>query len=108
MALGDKVAELEKRAATHTERLDYTLKTLDAVYDAHNEAARDLANLRREYEKEIALLKREVEELMSWRADRKRQDEEWSRRLWAFGPNLLAAVVGGLIAAGIAYFIPRR
>jgi chromosome segregation ATPase len=108
MALGDRVAELETSAATHAERLDTIVRSLDTVFDDQEETARELADVRREHEKEIALLKREVEELKNWRTERKRQDEEWSRRLWAFGPNLLAAVVGGVIAAAIAYLIPRR
>ncbi len=108
MALGDRVAELEKTAAKLLARLDVADRTLDALSNDHKLSDRELADVRREHETEIALLKREIEELKSWKSDRKKQDEEWSRRLWAFGPNLLAAVIGGLIAAAIAYFIPHR
>jgi len=64
--------------------------------------------LRREYEKEIALLKRELEEFKKWTEEQKMASAERSRRLWAFGPNALGAVISGLIAAAVAYFIARR
>src|SRR6266508_707618 len=118
MALGDKVEELQRAAATLTERLNHAVKSLDALYDAHKDTAHHLAELRREYErevtqlkreveKEVALLTREVEDFKKWKDDEKKQGDEWNRRLWAFGPNLLAAVIGGLIAGAIAYFIRR-
>jgi hypothetical protein len=104
---GEKIDELEKLGERLTERIDTTRKELEAVYDAHSETARAVADMRREYDRQITLLTREVEELRSWKADTKKHSEEWSRRLWAFGPNLLAAVVGGLIAAAVAYLVPR-
>jgi predicted RNase H-like nuclease (RuvC/YqgF family) len=107
MALGDKVDELQRSVATLTERLDNARKWLDRLDDSYEENAHHLADVRRENERVIALLQREVEELKKWKDDKKKQDDEWSRRLWAFGPNLLAAVIGGLIAAAIAYFIKR-
>jgi predicted RNase H-like nuclease (RuvC/YqgF family) len=107
MALGDKVDELQRSVATLAERLDNARTWLNALDDEHKETARQLADLKREHERKIALLEREVEELRKWKDDKKKQDDEWARRLWAFGPNLLAAVIGGLIAAAIAYFIKR-
>ncbi len=102
-----KIDELEKLGVTLLTRLDNADKELSAVYAAHKEFVQQLADLRREYEREIALLKREVEELKKWKDDSKKQGEERTRRLWAFGPNLLAAVIGGLIASAIAYFTKR-
>ncbi len=104
MALGDKVEELQKDVATLWERLDTAVKTLGGVIDTQ----RRLADMLRDVEKESALLKREVEELRKWKDDQKKRDEEFSRRLWAFGPNLLGEIVGGLIAAAVTYFIARR
>lgn len=108
MALGDKVDELQRTAATLIERLDNALKSLDAVYEAQRETARELGDLRRQHEMEIALLKRELEEFKKWKDEQRKERDERSRRLWAFGPNILAAVIGGLIAAAVAYFVPRR
>jgi len=108
MALGDKVERLQETVAGLVEQVSTVRDRGNALYAAHSETARIVADLRREHEKEVALLKREIEELRGWKADQKRQGEKWSRRWWAFGPNLFAAVVGGLIAAAIAYFIPRR
>ena len=69
---------------------------------------KDDALLRSDHQRELALLKQELEALKNWKNDHKKQGEEWSRRWWAFGPNFLAAIVGGLIAAAIAYFVPRH
>jgi hypothetical protein len=57
-------------------------------------AAETWSDMRREHEKGIALLKREVEELKKWKEDQKKEHDEHGRRLWAFGPNLLAAIIG--------------
>ena len=108
ISLGDKVEDLQRTGAILVERVDNTLKLLDDLYDDHNDLARELADLRRQYEREIALLKREVEDFKKWKDDQKREREELSRRLWAFGPNAFGAVLSGLIAAAVAYFISRR
>jgi len=104
---GEKIDELEKLAVNLQTRLESAEKAIDDTDAASEELARQLAGLRREHETELALLKLEVEELRKWKDDQKRAGEERSRRVWAFGPNLLAAVVGGLIAAAITYFLKR-
>ena len=104
----EKITELEKLGATLVERLDTALKEVEVVDRAHSETARVVADLRREYEKEIVLLKREVEDLKKWKEDQKKAGEERSRRLWSFGPNVVGAVISFLGAAVIAYFISRR
>jgi hypothetical protein len=130
MALGEEVKRLQETSAALLERVRSQARAIRKVEDAHAETARILADLRRDSEREIALLmqeiesraihlraeqerelaalRREIEELKNWKAETKKQGEEWSRRIWAFGPNLVAAVIGGLIAAGFAYFIPRH
>jgi hypothetical protein len=104
----EKITELEKLGATLLVRLDAALKEVEVVDNAHSETARSVADLRREYEKEIALLKREIEDLKKWKEDQKKAGEERSRRLWAFGPNDVAAVISVFGAAAVAYFISRR
>lgn len=119
MALGDKVEELQRTVATLLERVDTIRKLLDASDDAHRDTARQLtemrreydkqlADLRREHEKELALLRREVEDLKKWRDDQNKDREERSRRAWSFEPAALGALINGLLAAAIAYFISRR
>jgi hypothetical protein len=108
MALGDKVDELQRAAATFAERLDNALKALDALYATQREGDRALADFRRDAEREIALLKREVDDWKRWRDDDKREREERSRRLWSFGPNVASALISGIISAAVAYFIARR
>ena len=104
----EKITELEKFVAALIERSEATTSGVKTVDDAHAETARVLADLRREYEKEIALLKREVEDLKKWKEDQKRAGEERTRRAWSFGPNIVGAVISVLGAAAVAYFISRR
>jgi predicted nucleic acid-binding Zn-ribbon protein len=104
----DKISDLEKAVATLQERIDTARREMATVKTIHAETARVLADLRREHEREMALLKREVEDLKKWKDEQKKMGEERSRRLWAFGPNIIAALIGGLIAAAVAYFMPRR
>jgi chromosome segregation ATPase len=108
MALGDKVEELQKAVAALIERLDSTVKSLDFLTEAHRESVRELANLRREQEKETALLRREIEALNKWKDELKDESRERGRRVWAFGPNVVGALISGLIAAAVAYFVASR
>ena len=101
---GEKIDELEKLGATLIARLDTAVKELEGVDNAHSETARALAALRLEF----VLQKREIDDLKMWKDDQKKERDERSRRMWSFGPNILAAVISGLIAAAVAYFISRQ
>jgi len=108
MALSDKVGELERTAATLIERVTNAAESLGGLHGAHEELAREFSDLRRAYEREIALQRRDLDDFKKWQDEQKKEREERNRRLWAFGPNLLGAVVNGLIAAAVAYFISHR
>jgi hypothetical protein len=130
MALADVVVRLQETTTILSEHVKNLKGTVAAVEEAHAKTAQQLAGLRAEYDKEVALLKqriettvallkaeherelallkREIEDWKSWKADHKKQTDEWARRLWAFGPNILAAILGGLIAAAVNYFVPHR
>ena len=105
---GEKVDELKDAVALLTERLQNTVDDLQSFEDKLSELARGLADLRREDEKEIALMKRELEDLKKWKDEQKKEHDEWGRRVWAFGPNVTGAIVSGIIAALVAYFISRH
>ena len=105
---GEKIDELKDAVAQLTERLQNGIDDLNSFEDKLTELARSLADLRREDEKDIALLKRELEELKKWKDEQKKEHDEWGRRAWAFGPNVIGAVVSGIIAALVAYFISRH
>jgi predicted RNase H-like nuclease (RuvC/YqgF family) len=108
MALGDKVEDLQRATAILTQREETTSQSLASLANEHKQDMRELAGVRREHEREIALLKREIEDLKRWKDDQKKEREEWGRRLWAFGPNVVAALLSGLISAIVAYFVARR
>jgi hypothetical protein len=104
---GEKIDEMTATVALLIERSTATLKQLAKLDEDLSKYTRDLADLRREHEKEIALMKRELDELKKWKDDHKKEKDEWARRIWAFGPNLIAAIVSGIIAALVAYFVAR-
>jgi seryl-tRNA synthetase len=115
---GEKLDELEKSVAAQSVRVENVLDGLvkierdqkaamQQIAELRREHEKALGELRREHEKELSLLKREVEELKKWKDESKKQAEEWSRRFWSFGPNLAAAVVNVLLAAGVAYLVSR-
>src|SRR5687768_9222960 len=90
---GEKIDELEKLVATLTERLDTAVQTTKELYGAHSATAVAAADLRRECERDLALLKREGEDLKAWKAEHKKVREEWGRRIVSFGPPVLGAVI---------------
>jgi hypothetical protein len=108
MALGDKVEQLQVNVATLTERLDHVRVTQKAAHNDLQTTISQLAERLRELEQVNDRRGHEIDELKRWKDDRKKQDEERSRRLWAFGPNIVGAVVSGLIAAVVAYFVARH
>jgi chromosome segregation ATPase len=54
---------------------------------------------------ELVALKKDLESLGKWKDELKKEREETARRLWAFGPNLLAAIISGLISLGVALLV---
>ncbi|MCI0704288.1 MAG: hypothetical protein L0241_24785 [Planctomycetia bacterium] len=101
------------------------------AHETAEQIARDanqaLNDLRREHERDTALLKRDLEELRRW-ADKngtseikaelgrltdrvtkvETAQEKVSTRAWSVVPNILGALVSGVIAALVAYFVARR
>ena len=98
---GEKIDQLMELTTNLKTQVSQLHKEVDKLYQAHQELAQTVSILQREHEKEIALLKRDVEDLKKWRDER-------NRRLWAFGPNILGAVISGIIAAIVAYFVAHR
>jgi hypothetical protein len=105
---GEKIDELQQLVAALTTRLDVAVKEIDAVYDAQSAITQSVNDLRRDVEKTILLLNREIADLKKWNDERKTEQDERARRWWAFGPNIVAAFLSGIIAFLVAYFVPRR
>ena len=66
---GEKIDEMRELNAALTERVNAAVTELNAVYDAHSKTAQALSDLRREHEKELVLLKREIEDLKKWKEE---------------------------------------
>ena len=103
-----RIDELKDPVITLTERVSTLRNELTAVIAKQDETVRSVTEMRREYEKDIALLKRELADIQKWKDEQKKERDEVSRRLWAFGPNLVGAIVSGLIAFVVAYFTVNR
>ena len=104
----DRLLELEKAVPSVEKQAEMTEKATDALGLSHIEIAEKVNALRLEYERTIVLLKKEVEDLKKWNEEQKRESEEKARRVWAFGPNALGAVISVLLAALIAYVIAKH
>jgi DNA anti-recombination protein RmuC len=136
MARADDVKSL---VDTLTERVNNFIKLFDELNTAHKQAAQLLTDHRLKYTEEIGRLMRAVEalenltdrqqsaehtiatlkiacsELSGWKERQEREQEERRRRWWAFGPNIIAAIitsVGSIItlifSTLIAYFILKK
>jgi hypothetical protein len=56
-------------------------------------------------DKDIVALKKDVEGLSKWREELKKERDEAARRLWAFGPNVVAAVISGMMSLAVALLV---
>ncbi len=101
-------------------------EAFDKLNDEHKQTLQSLNDLQRKLEVENALLKREVDELISaklerqqdrderlfikreieelqkWKDDQKQDRDEKARRLWAFGPNIAGAIVTAVLSIVIS------
>jgi hypothetical protein len=120
--LGDRVLDLENLGAFLTSGLDFTSKSTEKIGAEHKTTISILHDCRVRYDRDIALLQREIDELKTRLAEQKderskekeeqkKERDELARRRWAFGPNIAAAVIsvvlGPLISALVAYVVSR-
>jgi chromosome segregation ATPase len=95
----ERINKLERVADLLDDRLNAARKEIEAANGARAEVAKDLAELRKEFgelKTRCSLLERDAESVGKWRDDLKRQRDEWLRRMWAFGPNIVAAIISSI------------
>src|SRR5262245_6208539 len=59
---------------------------------------------------DLVAIKKDIENLQRWKEELKREKEEAARRRWAFGPNITAALISGvitLVGIGLNYWLNR-
>jgi chromosome segregation ATPase len=98
---GEKIDEMEKVVAMLIERIDN-------VREGGQTATRGLADVEKaigEPKTEIVHLRRDLEGLQKWKDDLKKEKDESSRRLWAFGPNIVGALISAIVGGGVAYLV---
>ena len=61
-----------------------------------------------EASKENIHFRRDLDDMKKWKDETKKEQEERTRRVWSFGPNLAASVVNVLLSALVAYLVSRR
>ena len=118
---GERIERLEDLANNFTSRLDVQderLKSIDEMLkkwvDTSEGHASKLTLIEKQLvvlvdfkpcldavqtiQKDLISIRKDVESLGKWKDDFKRERDEASRRRWAFGPNITAAVISGVIA----------
>ena len=103
----ERVTALERIVDTHTFRLDALVKEVDALNYSQSEAAKEFAALKRDFDREIALLKRKMDGVMKWQDDEKKGKEEWGRKLWMIVPPVLAVLISTAITLVITLYIRK-
>lgn len=123
---GEKVDELQLLVTQISTQLTVATNALDALDKAHQETRAAGAALRGDCERELAVLKHNIEELRRWMekngtGDLKTElavlkektaklEADLERRLsrgWSLLLAILSPVVSVLLAAAVAYFVAR-
>jgi hypothetical protein len=78
-----------------------------AVMDKSSAVEQELTALHRDFDREVALLKREIEELKKWQDDAKKGQEEWGRKLWMILPPVLAVLVSNALTLAITLYAKK-
>jgi hypothetical protein len=110
--------EVEKLVSGMVEQLNNLEKSLDTQNGVHREAAQGMNDLRRDFDKEVVALKKDVEEFRRWAeknatADLKAQLdvskekiakleaalERAGTRVWSVVPSIVGALVGAAAAS---------
>ncbi|MBX9583820.1 MAG: hypothetical protein K2X87_26260 [Gemmataceae bacterium] len=105
---GDKIDELQQFAATAQARIEGILLRLDQHDMKQERAADGFQGFRREVAVELVALKGELAALREAQARSDTAREKAAGRAWSVVPNVAGAVVNGLLAAAVAYFVARR
>lgn len=100
----ERITAIERIVDTHAYRLDISMKEADETYNVLREMGKEIADLKRTTEREIALLQREIDELKKWKEDVKRGEEEWGRKLWMILPPVLAVLISNAITYLLAVY----
>jgi hypothetical protein len=58
-------------------------------------------------EKDLIVIRKDLESLSKWKEEQKKEKDEWSRRKWAFGPNIVGALISAVISAIVSFTIFR-
>ena len=106
-AAEERINAIERVVDTHNFQLNASAKEQDAASMRHRELEKDHNALRRETDREIALLKREIDELKKWKDHVKRKEEEWGRKLWMILPPVLAVLISNAITLLITIYVKK-
>lgn len=120
------VVEVEKLLAGIMKQLEIVTKSLDTLHAARGENTQQLNDLRREYEKDVVALKKDVDELRRWSekhgtselkpkidvlmekvAKVETAQEKIGTRAWSVVPNVVGALITGTISALVAYLVAK-
>ena len=122
----DRILDLEQLVVEQRVQLKLLEKTVQSLQDGQSQTHAWLHDLRRAHERDVAVLGRDVEELRrhaekSGTTELKTDivllrekmtkveaaQEKLGQRAWSVVPNISGAVVGGVIAAVVAFLVAR-
>ena len=103
-ALEKLTAEFGQRLNNHDGQLKSILEALEKSKDACAGTAKETTKLIEELRLAIHSLESSLKSLTSWKDELKKEKDEATRRFWAFGPNITAAVIGGIVAFAVAWY----
>ena len=99
----EKIDELVTLLAVLSERLDAHRTEVNGIADVQTKALEVLAEMKTE----IALLKKTSDDLVGWKTDAKRLEEERGRKLWLLVPPIIAAILSSGLTALLSYLLRK-
>jgi hypothetical protein len=98
--LSELVKKAQDIAGVHLEKITSVEKEVIVLVDLKGRVGA-IASIR----EDLVAIKKDLDGLKSWKDEQKKERDEAARRKWAFGPNLVAALVSGIISVGIALLV---
>lgn len=102
-----RITALERVVDTLIVQLETVAQDVKDLKTLCSEAAKSFADLKRDFDREMALVKREVEELKKWQEDIKKGKEEWGRKLWMILPPVLAVLISSALTFLITLYLKK-
>jgi hypothetical protein len=99
----DGIVEVQTKGATSTEGHTKQITIIEQQILVLGDLKTALTAIT-ELQRDLALLKKDIDNLKSWKDEQKKQQDESARRLWAFGPNITAGILTVVLTLAMNLF----